>query len=135
MLGVKTYTPEFVSDCRSRIEQHVRDFSAILPAQGSAAVETFEAGYSSDLVLLLDYLFVHRLRVVEGKDGNPLNEVRMLANSILTNKGVMLADKGIKLTPANSLLGYTPGDEIRLDKAAFTRLCDAYFAEIEARFV
>jgi hypothetical protein len=38
-------------------------------------------------VLLLDHLFVYRLTGIEGKDGNPLNEVRVLCNSIVLNGG------------------------------------------------
>jgi hypothetical protein len=32
-------------------------------------------------------MFLHRLRVIEGKDGNSLNEGRVLCNSILLNGG------------------------------------------------
>jgi hypothetical protein len=53
---------------------------------------------------------VHRARGLEGKDGNPLNEVRMLCDSILQKDGVMTADKTIKFDPAKSVLRLQPGD-------------------------
>jgi hypothetical protein len=78
--------------------------------------------------------FVHRLRKAEGKDGNPANEVRVLATSIMENDGRLVAEKTIRLRPETSVLGYAPGDEIALDEAAFTRLADGYFAEVQTRF-
>ena len=74
------------------------------------------------------------LRKVEGKDGNPLNEVRMLCSSLLTNDGVLAADKTIKYTPETSVLKLRVGDEIRLDDAQFHRLLEAFLAGIEKRF-
>jgi hypothetical protein len=50
--------------------------------------------------------------MMELKDGNPLNEVRVLCNSITTNKGKLCSDKTIKLDPAKSILGFKVGDEI-----------------------
>jgi hypothetical protein len=44
-------------------------------------------------VLLLDHMFVHRLSGAEGKDGNPLNEVRVLVNSLLYNGGKLQITK------------------------------------------
>jgi len=41
------------------------------------------------MVLVLDSSFSHRQRTMELKDGNPLNEVRVLCNSILENDGIM----------------------------------------------
>lgn len=50
------------------------------------------SGYS-DPSLLLDYMFVHRLTGIEGKDGDPLNEVRVLCNSILLNQDKLQVEK------------------------------------------
>ena len=59
-------------------------------------------------------MFLHRLTGIEGKDGNPLNEVRVLCNSILPNQGKLQVDKlpgwpnsagaSIKLPPEKSVL-------------------------------
>jgi hypothetical protein len=40
-----------------------------------------------DRVLLRDQVFVHRLSDTEGKDGNPLKEVRGLCNSLPFDDG------------------------------------------------
>jgi hypothetical protein len=50
--------------------------------------------------------------------------------SIRTNR----ADKTIKSNPAQSVLGYSAGDEVRVSEADFVRLAEAFFAEIEQKF-
>ena len=85
-------------------------------------------------MLALDEYFVHRLRAVEGKDGNPLNEVRVLATSLMLHDGVVTVEKSIKWKPEASVLGLAPGDRIELDEKRFTKLAAAYFDEIEAKF-
>lgn len=142
MLGMKVYTPEYVADCRARVESGLIAYAELRrPVHAS-----FEASYFSGMVLLLDYLFVHRLRMIEGKDGNALNEVRVLCNSILHNGGVVTTNNvsettafaglaALKLSPETSILKYRPGDEIRLDEASYRRLSGAFFTEIENRFL
>jgi hypothetical protein len=39
------------------------------------------------MVLGLDHYFLHRVRKLEGKDGNPLNEVRVICDSLTDNDG------------------------------------------------
>src|SRR6266536_2186675 len=90
MLGMKTYTPEYIDACRARV---AADLRAYRKQVGQAPSNAFEARFFNDQVLLLDYMFVHRLSGIEGKDGNPLNEVRVLCNSILLNKGMVQVAK------------------------------------------
>jgi len=145
MLGVKTYTREYVDSCRARVESDLdayrnlvaaaRSHPASDKAQLESAIRAFESTLFNNLVLVLDAFFVHRLRTVEGKDGNPLNEVRVICNSLLNNRNVMTADKSIKLSPEKSVLQYQFGETIKLNEAAFILIFQAFFTEIERKFV
>ena len=53
----------------------------------------------------------------------------------LQNKDVVLADKSIKMDPAKSVLGFRAGDDIGLTEAEFLRLFEAFFSEIEAKYL
>ena len=144
MLGMKTYARDYVAQSRKRIDADVagyRKLAAAAKKQGAgenalgSALSAFERTYFTDMVLVLDRLFVHRLRMVEGKDTNALSEVRALCNSIVHNNGVMTPDKAVKLTPAESILQYMPGEKIAVDEAQFVKLSAAFFAELERKFV
>ncbi|AIE83713.1 hypothetical protein [Fimbriimonas ginsengisoli] len=128
MLCVNKYEKEYVAQCRSLMESQLAAYRQ-LPSEG-----TFETLFLNNLVLALDRMFVHRTRSLEGKDGNPLNEVRMMCNSILESQGVMTADKTIKYNPAKSVLGIELGKAIKLTEPEFERLSQAFFAEIGAKF-
>jgi len=141
MLGMKTYKQDYIDACRARVEADLREYRKQV---GKAPSKEFEARFFNDQVLLLDYMFVHRLPGIEGKDGNPLNEVRVLCNSILLNKGKLQVDKltgwpnsavsSLKLPPEKSVLKLRPGDEVKLSEADFVRLSKAFFAEIKKKF-
>src|SRR6266540_7314409 len=83
MLGMKKYPEYYIAACRARLEVDLRAYRSQV---GKAPSSEFEARFFNDQVLLLDYMFVHRLTGIEGKDGNPLNEVRVLCNSILLKR-------------------------------------------------
>ena len=100
-----------------------------------SALESFEALFFNNMTLVLDRYFVHRLRVVTGKDGNPLNEVEMLCDSLMNNNGILRGNNVIKFTPEQSVLKLNIGDPIRLTAEQFGRLSAAFFAEIERKFV
>ena len=129
MLGMKTYAPEYIDACRAQVDADLAAYRGL-----ASTTTAFEAAFFANEVLVLETMFMHRLRVVEGKDGNALNEVRVLAQSILEHGNVMTADKTIRLIAAKSVLGIEFGDEVRLSEAGFVRLSKAFFDEIEARF-
>jgi hypothetical protein len=133
MLSVSKYDQEYIDRCHSDTAARIRAYRQLASQDGSAAAR-FEPVYFNTVLLALDHLFCHRGRNIEGKDGNPLNEVRLLCNSIMENQGILAADKQIRLEPEASVLGYEVGDEIKLSEADFRRLSEAFLAEIEARY-
>ena len=106
MLSVDTYTPEYVAKCRARVAEQVSAYQALLAAA--------------------------RKRT---KDGNPLNEVRLLCESIMNNDAEMCADDTIKIDAAKSVLKYRVGDKIKLNVADFILLSSCFFAEIEEKYL
>jgi len=138
MLGKNSYSKDYIKASRARVDAQVSAYKSFVKkakkSAGDAAVATFEPVFFNNMVLTLDSYFTHRLRTVEGKDGNPLNEVRVLCASILENDGVMGSDKTIKMKPENTVLQLAVGDKINVTEADFVRLADAYFAEIESKF-
>jgi hypothetical protein len=141
MLGMKAYSREYIEACRARADADLRAYRKQV---GKAPNAEFEHRFFNDQVLLLDHMFVHRLTGAEGKDGNPLNEVRVLVNSLLYNDGKVQIAKlpgwpnsaggAMKLPADKSVLGLEQGDAIRLSEKDFVRLADAFFTEIEKRY-
>jgi hypothetical protein len=129
---MSSYPREYVEAARAAIEARVAAYRKV--AGDGPAFEEFEPVFFNDLVVVLENYFVHRLRAAEGKNGNPLNEVRLIATSLLTGDGRMVADKQIKLNADNSILGYAPGDPIVVRADGFTRLAKGFFAELETRY-
>jgi hypothetical protein len=87
------------------------------------------------MVIVPDNYFSNGRRTIEKKDGNPLNEVRMLSNSIMNNNNKMSPDKTIKYDPAKSVLKYNFGNEIKLNQGDFILISRAFFAEIEGKYL
>jgi len=143
MLGRKTYTQDEVDRARSVVEDQLAAYRDLVQAAGTAtgrpdaaAVrEAFERCFFTNLTVLLDRFFVHRIRPVTGKDGNPLNEVELIVESVIEHGGVMRGNKVIKYVPADSVLGLEDGAPIRLTADDFDRLSTAFLAELERRFV
>lgn len=137
MLGRKTYTHDEINSARFALAEQLTAYGTLVAETNGetaqAALADFEPLFFNNLVLVLDRFFVHRVRAVTGKDSNPINEVELIAESLLTNNAVLRGNAVIKYVPANTVVQLEIGDDIRLTAAEFDRLSTAFLAEIEAR--
>jgi hypothetical protein len=124
MLPRTGFDRHYVAACRESVGAAVEELRRV--DAGSAAW--------NQLAVALEHWFAQRIPKVEGRDGNPLNEVRAIADSVIEHGAVMTVPKGIRLQSETSVLGFEPGEEISLDGDAFERLFDAFLAEIEEKY-
>jgi hypothetical protein len=128
MLGRANYSMDYIRAVHARVERVLKAFEKAKPA------EPFASEALLDVLLGLEMAFVHRLRGQEGKDGNPLNELRMIAASVLEFGGVMTGDKTIKWSPEKSVTGLKVGDKIVLGRKQVGVLVDAVIEEVAKRY-
>src|SRR5215510_3957458 len=142
MQGRKDYTNEELDRAKTAIDRQLAAYKKLVKAidgsrldgKVSSALEAFEPLFCNNMTLVLDRYFVHRLRVVTGKDGNPLNEVELLADSLMNNNGVLRGNNVIKYMPDQSVTQLNVGDSIRLTAAEFEDLWEAFLADLERKF-
>ena len=139
MLGRKDYTRAEFDNARSAIDRQLAAWRALVATatdpKTTAKLDAFEPLFMNNLTLALDRYFVHRIRMVTGKDGNPLNEVELIVESLLDHGGVLRANNVIKLHPDESVTKIQFGERIALTADVFERLADAFFAELDRKFV
>lgn len=128
MLGRTSYPIAYIEAVSARIARVLKAFDKAKPA------EPFASEALLDVIVGLEMAFVHRVRMNEGKDGNPLNEVRMITASVLEFGGVMTLDKTIKWKPEASVTGLKNGDKIALDRKQVGKLVDAFFEELAKKY-
>jgi hypothetical protein len=143
MLGRKNYTREEFDHGKAAIKEQLAAYKKLVAeiAIGAnnrellSALKTFEGLFFNNMVLVLDRLYVHRLRTVAGNDGNPLNEVKMICDSLLNNSGIFRGGSVTKYIPGKSVVKLNIGDSIHLTGDQFERLSAAFFAELERKFL
>jgi hypothetical protein len=142
MQGRKDFTKEELDRARSVVGEQVAAYEELAGAvkasrnaDAKAALEAFEPLLFNNMTLALDRFFVHRLRGVTGKDGTPANEVELIADSLITNDGVLRTNNVIKYEPDEAVLELAPGDRIEVRAEGFKRLSAAFTEEIEEKFV
>jgi hypothetical protein len=141
VLAVDKYCKDYIAGCQAKVRAQIKAYKAVATAATGArsrslgsSLERFESVFFNNMVIVMDSYFVHRTRKFELKDGNPLNEVRILSSSLMVNDGRMSADSTIKMKAADSVLGYEVGDTIALTEKDFVQLAGLFFAEMEVKF-
>jgi hypothetical protein len=140
MLGRKDFTQEELDAARAMVHGELAAYRRLAGAingnaAAAAALAELEAPLCNSLMLALDRFFVHRIRPVTGKDGNPLNEVELLAEGLILHGGVLRESRVLKLVPEDSVSKIGYGERIELTADRLERIADAFLAELEARFV
>lgn len=136
MLMRGDYPQQYVASVRAMVAANVAAYRALGLPDGNQ----FERGYVHQLLLALDSYFTHRGRGMEGKDGNPLNELRMITDSLQGNDGqaaivpVLAPSSTIKYKAETSVLGLEIGEPLDLDVAEYEKLAVAFLDELEKRF-
>jgi hypothetical protein len=133
MLMVSSYSKNYVAACRAKMTAQLDGYRRLQAAQPQA-LEAFERIFLHHMILALDRCFVHRGRGMEGKNGDALNEVRLLCDGILENGGRLGASKTMLYKPENTIVKLKMGEEISLDAAGFARLATAFFDAIEETY-
>lgn len=134
MLGRNSYPTAQIAACRKDMADMAATWRAVASRSEPIARQEAEAQVFNQMVVALEGWFVHRLRGLEGKDGNPMNEVRLLALGVTTRNGWFPADPTIRWAAESSVTGYAPGDRIRLSEPIFSRLAAAYLDAVAATF-
>jgi hypothetical protein len=143
MLGRKNFTREEIDHGRAAIYEQLAVYKKLAGAIASektdrklqSTLEDFEGVFFNNLTLVLNHYYVHRLRTVAGNDGNPLNEVELICASLMHNNGILRGNRGIKYIPGQSVVKLKIGDPIHLTAEQFERLSEAFFAELERKFL
>lgn len=134
MLARTSYDPAQIATARAAFAEMVEGWRSVAARSEARARAAAEAQVFAQMLVALEGWFVHRARAQEGKDGNALHEVRLLALGVTENGGRFPEPGPVRWRPEQSLTGLRPGDPIRMTEALFSKLAEAFLAAMTERF-
>lgn len=142
MPGRTSYSAHEIEHAKSTINAQLKAYRAVADAAEinpndedlNEAVDDFNSLFFNNLTLVLDRFFVHRDGATAGTDGNPLNELGLICNSLMCHEGVFTVGAELKYLRDTSVVKLAPGDNVNLNVDEFTRLSAAVFIELDEKF-
>ena len=141
---MKEYDGDYIDACRSRVETQTAMFREVAQAardHGDAdvsglegALESLESEYFNNMLLVLEGYFVHRLRGVEGKDGNAPQRGARAGPVAHGERRHRHGGRPDRPRPGAERPRTARREPVRLTLQQYTRLSNAFFRELERRF-
>ena len=138
MPGNDTHTVAVVQAAREEIAAQIQAYRDLVGAASKAsgmsltridaALAAFEPAFFNNLLVALDARFRERPPIAAGR---ARGEVRLLADALLSNGGVLAANPAIRHDAEASVLRLDIGERVALNADDFEALSAAFFAEME----
>lgn len=127
MPGRNAYTSDEIESCRDHCD-------CLLAAWGANDIQdsTLEARVFTQAVVVLDAWFAERKRDPESTGVGPLDEVRVIADSVIRNGGTLRVDGSVPWVPERTALRLEVGQEVEVTANGYERLAAAYLAALDA---
>jgi len=137
-----TFTIHEIERAKRAVDAQLKAYDAVADAAEispddedlNQAVDGFNRLFFNNLALALDRFFIDRDRDVTGSDGNPLNELHLICDSIMRDGGLFRTDPAIDYAPEKSILKFQAGDDVHLTADDFRRLSAGVFIELDEKF-
>jgi hypothetical protein len=126
--GLNTYTSDEIESCRDHCD-------ALLAAWAANDVEdsTLETMVFTQAAVVLHSWFAQGHPDPDGSETGALREVRVIAESVTRNGGVLRVDDPAGWVPERTVLRLPVGAEVEVTANGFERLAAAYLAALETR--
>jgi len=130
----RTFPPSVFAAARAKVAADVAAFQSFAPALAPELRAGVEARWFANALVALDARFAHRDPSLEGADGNPIHEVRLLVTALLRDRTPADVPPG-RYRPAASVLGLALDQPVVLAADPFRALAEAYLQELEGRYL